>query len=328
MRRGTAWKIAAIAALAAGGCGDDSRPLPFGPNPGFGGRRLIVFASDRLNSFGRTDVLLYDVDTPGIIPLQGLNTAAAAERQPALSADAERIFFAAARGVPGDTNLYVYDLGVRALIALPQVNTIAAETEPAPAADGRHLAFVRAAGPVRRVLLAYGWPPDSVGAPPGLNAAAPHEDFSPACDSTARRIAFVSTRAGQRDVLVWDRDSAGVLSLPELASSDDDLEPSITPNGRYVAFASNRPSTLGGYRVLLYDLEARAFVPLPGLAVDGNDRHPSLSPDAGTIAFQSDRSTGVAGWDVWIWERAAGRARSTPAIATALEDFEPWLRAR
>lgn len=324
------WKPgAAIAALAMiAGCSGGETLRLFDVNPGLGGRRLIAFASDRGQPPGLTDIYLYDVDTPGIIALAALNTSGFAEFDPALTDDGSRLFFTSDRGVPGNYDLYAYDVTNRQLLALPGVNTGLPESEAAPAADGLHLAFSRRFGAFRRIFVVRGWPPDSNVALPGLDTTAAFNDFSPSCDSTARRIAFVSDRAGQRDVMVWDRDSTGVLALPDLASPEDDDEPSITPGGRYVAFSSDRPSGPGGRRIYLYDLAARAFVALPGVDANGDDRQPSLSADAMRIAFQSNRSLGTALWDVWIYERAGSVARSTPPLASAANDVQPWLRAR
>jgi TolB protein len=247
------------------GCAESGTPPLFGPNPGLQGRHLVAFTSDRGQAPGMTDVYLYDLDAPGIITLPGLNRTASAERDPALSFDGNRVFFSAARGAPGDFDVYAFGVVDRVLLALPHVNSALAETDPAPAADGVHLAFVRQIGATRRIVMVGGWPPDSIEALPGLDSSSTYEDYQPSCDSTARRIAFTSTRNGNPDVFVWDRDSARVLALPDLLSPDDDFEPSITRDGRFVAFASNRPHANDGYRIHLYDLEARAFVALPGL---------------------------------------------------------------
>lgn len=316
-----------IAAIAAGCGGETVAPLFDGP-AGLGTRRLIAFASDRGRPPGATDIYLYDVDALGLLSLQGLNSAAFPEREPAITDDARRLYFETDRTGTGDTDLYAYDLTRREMLALPGVNTGAAEGEPAPAADGRHLAFVRRLGAFRRIIMVHGWPPDSAVSLPGLDSTAAWNDFSPACDSTGRRIAFTTDRAGQRDVMVWDRDSARVLALPELASPEDDAEPSITPDGRYVAFASNRPSVDGGWRIYLYDLAARAPVALPGVGSDGDDRHPSLSADGQRIVFESSRTAGTARQDVWIYERATAQTRSTPSLASAADDIQPWVRAR
>lgn len=301
------------------------RPLDPGA-PGLGTRRLVALASDRGRAAGVTDLYLYDLDAGGLIPLAGLNGVASVERDPSLAADGRWLVFASDRGTPGAFDLFGYDLEQRVRVPLGAVNTAAAEEDPALAADGRHLAFVRRVGALRRVRLARGMPPDSLVATPGLDGPAGSSDSAPAPDSTARRIAFVTDRAGSSDVLVWDRDSAAVLALPDLAGPSEEVDPAITPDGRYVAFASDRGGA--GFRILLYDLAARSFVALPGLAADGEDRAPSLGRDLENVAFQSTRSFGTARRDVWVWERAASRARSTPGLASAGDDLTPWLRGR
>ena len=69
--------------------------------------------------------------------------------------------------------------------------------------------------------MAQGWPPAATIDLPGLDTLAAYNDFSPVCDSTGRRIAFTTDRNGQHDVMVWDRDSASVLALPDLATPEE-----------------------------------------------------------------------------------------------------------
>ena len=322
-----AWRLLRQAILlsiatAFSGCSEDPSPVT-GPPAGLAGYHLIALASDRGSTQGLTDIYLYDVDMRGIIPLAGLNHSGSSERDPAISGEGQRLFFASDRNQPGDSEILAYDLKDRMFLGVPNVNTSLSETEPAPSGDGLHLAFVRRYGTVDRILLAEGWPPALPVSLPVVGTV-PYSDFSPSCDSTARRIAFTTDRAGNLDVMVWDRDSAGVLTLPDLASPDEDVEPWITPSGRFLAFASNRPSTGGGYNIYLYDLEARTFVSLPGLQSDGEDRHPSLSWDAQRIAFQSSRSGGAGMRDVWIYERAQALVRAT--LSSPRDDLQPFMR--
>jgi len=145
-----AFAAATIVALA--GCGSDQSPgrlLDLEPAPP--GERVIAFASDRGRSTGLTDVYLYSLDTPGYLPLPGLNASGAVERNPALGGDAAVLFFETDRN--GNADVLAYDLARKELVALPFVNTFQPETDPAPAADGQHLAFVRRFNGYRRIQM-------------------------------------------------------------------------------------------------------------------------------------------------------------------------------
>ena len=81
----------------------------------------------------------------------------------------------------------------------------------------------------------------------------------------------------------------------------DNIHPSWSPDGRVLAFASNKS---GNFDIWLWNPAADSYEQItddPAM-----DRYPSWSPDGGSIAFTSSR-TGTA--QVWIIDRATGSTR-------------------
>jgi Tol biopolymer transport system component len=315
-----------LAALLAG-CGEGVSPITSPGEPGLSPAvRLVVLASDRAGQPGNFDLYLYDLDNIGFLPLTGLNSSTSNELNPTLSPDLRYVAFSANRGGGTGPDIHLYDRVQRVLLPMTAVNTIAGEFDPAFSADGKHMAYVHSLAGRLRIRVTQDFPATALTALPGLDTAATaaYDDSQPAPDSTARRIAFVSTRNGNLDVFVWDRDSSGVLSLPDLASPANDVDPALTPDGRWLVFASDRAPS-GSYRLFLYDLETRLFVAMPGLSAPGVQRHPSIHRDATRMAFESDRADGLGRIDVWLYNRTSGVTSQPLAMSSSGDDVLPWL---
>ncbi len=118
--------------------------------------------------------------------------------------------------------------------------------------------------------------------------------------------------AGRRDLYraSW---ATGVTRLERLTRDDyDDLDPDVSPDGRWVAFSSDRCERGGQYSLFRMSLETGALETLsdPGA---GDDRQPVYSPDGAWIAFTSTR-----GGTSDLWVRAAEPSREARRVTRLL----------
>ena len=206
------------------------------------------------------------------------------------------------------------------------MNTSGDETQPVFTGDGLRLAFVRDTLGRRQVRLINGLNLSYSFVPlPGLDTTTTASDWSPAPDRTGGVIAFVSNRNGGPDILMYDRSGDSLVSLPGLNSPDGDLDPTLTPDARWLCFASNRAGGQGGYDLYLYDLTTRSLVAsLPSLNSAGDERRPSISPNGNVIAFQAAR--GGTGWNVLYYSRSGSLLANPAPLASAGSDLHPSLR--
>ncbi|MBC8114902.1 MAG: PD40 domain-containing protein, partial [Candidatus Saccharimonas sp.] len=77
--------------------------------------------------------------------------------------------------------------------------------------------------------------------------------------------------AGGRDIFLFDRLEKKFLPLPGLNSVVPEQSPSLSGDGRYLAFVSERLDGAGERDVYLYDREKQSLVPTPGLNSKDDD---------------------------------------------------------
>ena len=167
----------------------------------------------------------------------------------------------------------------------------------------------------------------------GLDAAYP-----PALAREARHVAFASTSAnlvpgdanGRSDVFIRDLDPAtGAWRTSRISAAfsggeadGDSFDPSVSADGRYVAFASDATNLVANDRngttdVFLWDRHGQAEdrivrVSANGPGGDGNGYswEPSVSANGQVVSFLSEASNLVPGdgngyIDVFVWDRSA-----------------------
>ena len=223
---------------------------------------------------------------------------------PAWSPDGSRIAFVSRR--TGDEEIYVARAdgsGVTRLTKLP-----GPDLSPAWSSDGRRLVWSRnaeiwtmsASGAAKQRLVprAQQW----------------HEHHSPAWHGAA--IVYSSTRVSAFDTelfrvpakrLTFTRGSDGKLA--------DDSMPDFSPDGRTIAFTSNRDR-----QGEIYVMRANGESPRRLTRRPGDDWAPDFSPDGRRIAFtQLARST--AGGTVWVMNADGTRLRRLTAGVDA--DWRP-----
>jgi len=101
-------------------------------------------------------------------------------------------------------------------------------------------------------------------------------------------LVFASDRnqsTGQFDIYLYDLDALGFRLISNLNSiSVADLNPTITPEGRVIAFQSNRGGSSGS-DILLYDRAIANFVTAPGVNTVNDETDPAFSHDGRYLAF-------------------------------------------
>ena len=106
--------------------------------------------------------------------------------------------------------------------------------------------------------------------------------FNPA---TGKRIAFVSDRSGTQQIYTMNSDGTDVQRVTE--EGGDAENPAYSPDGRFLAFAWNKPRS-GGYDIFIYDTQTGRFSQLTSNA--GNNENPAWAPDGKHLVFESNRS--------------------------------------
>jgi len=317
----------ALLTLALGllaGCGNPGKTVSPGGGD-TGGNHLVVFASDRNQTAGQLDLYLYDLDAQGFRAILNINSALVPDLNPSISSDGLVIAFESNRGGTGQSDILLYSRALQRLIDLPGVNTAADEIEPSITGDAAKLAFARSTAGVKRVHMVDGVG-DTLLPLAGLDTTATFSDWSPSPDQTGARIAFVSDRNGTPDIFVWDRVARTVLNLPDLISPGNDVDPSLTPDGRLVCFASDRSGGMGGYDLYLYNINTKALITLPAVFNStADERHPSVSRSGDIVVFQSNRSGGSGLRDLYngrISTNSVGRGTQQSSSA---DDVDPSL---
>jgi len=95
----------------------------------------------------------------------------------------------------------------------------------------------------------------------------------------------------------------GTVKLARLTDDDfDDLEPDVSPDGHWVAFASDRVERGGAYSLCRLSLDD-GHIELLSHPPSGDDRQPVYSPDGRWLAFRSTRG-GTS--DLWLRSATPG----------------------
>ena len=312
------------ALLLLPGCSTNSDPI-IGIGGDTGGKHLVAYATDRGVTAGQTRIVLYDLDAVAFRPLRNITFTTKPELNPNISTDGLLIAFQCDTAGNGNDDIYLYARSRAALVAVPKLNTDSSETEPAFTGDIQRMLFVRKWSGHRHIRI-YDPVIDSVLAPAGLDTSAAYDDWAPSPDRTGTRFAFVSDRNGNPDIFVYD--AGAVLDIPDLRSAGIDIEPSLTPDGLTLVFASDRAGGSGNYDLYLYNLDSahRGFLTI-GATVNtsANERHPAIGAGATVISFQSDRATGLGLWDVWNYNRDSGAVGQGAGQSSVADDVAPSL---
>jgi Tol biopolymer transport system component len=154
-------------------------------------------------------------------------------------------------------------------------------------------------------------------------ACGPRPAPAPPAAADPDRIAIVASERGPRGARLVAIDEHGdrrfELVAPVASGIVRDVNPAISPDRRWVVFASTRGRTLDQTSLWLAPLGVEAE---PVRLTDGAwiDSHPAWTPDGRAIVFASTRDGGD--FDLWRLPLAAGRPGGPPEPLTAAPSHE------
>jgi gamma-glutamyltranspeptidase len=198
------------------------------------------------------------------------------------------------------------------------------EREPAWSPDGKRIAFVadRGEGFDLYVVGTRGGPAERVIALDG-------DERSPSWTPDGR-VVFSHRAAGatQWDLFLIDPEAADEERIPLrlTQSPDDEIEPRVSPDGRRVAFASNRGNDDGDFDIWIMRLLDRSAPDESGgrgpavrfAHVAGYDGYPAWSPDGTRLAYYAVRDGVGATWVVGVDALTTRGQASGPLLAPTL----------
>ena len=240
----------------------------------------------------------------------------------------EIVFDSDRNSTTGLSDVFLYNQTMNFIDPTPGLNsTPASDSCPSLSADGHYIVFRSSRTSIYHPTL-YLW--DRVAralvALPGLASGA-SESF-PSISADGRFIVCASDRpgvmggAGDFDIFLYDRNSSTLVPLPGLNSAKSEMCPTISADGRLIAFASSRT---GNCDIYLYDRETKSLVTLPGINNPNfDDLYPSLSADGHFIAFQS-RRIGPGNGDIYLYDLTAKALVATPNLNTSDEEMTPSI---
>jgi Tol biopolymer transport system component len=206
-------------------------------------------------------------------PLRQLLPGAAYDMDPSLSPSGETLVFISVGRWPGPQRVFRANLAMGTLAPLselPDVN----ESNPLISPDGKWIAFERDLGDGRGSLLVV----PAEGGEPRLVATGAEKSVA-VWFPDSKRILFQSLGTPRTEFHVASID--GGPTRPLLQEPYDTMHPTISPDGKWLAFAGNRD---GAFDVFIKPLDGGP-VEKRG-ATPGRDGHPFFSKDSRTLYFQ------------------------------------------
>jgi Tol biopolymer transport system component len=242
------------------------------------------------------------------------------------------IAFASFRERPLHPKVYFYEHdGVANGKILGSIDAVNQRSDyhPSVSHDGRYCAFASELENQTGRILLWDVKDRKLIDEPGINDS-PNGQLGAALSGDAKFLAFSAWArpgaSGRWDVLLYDRTAKKLVDLPGVNTPrHDERMPSLSADGRFLAYTTNAKGGKGLTDIYLFDRKEKKVDPLSEMNSPSMDVEPSLSADGRLIAFVSDRPGGKGGRDVYLFDREKKALLPLPGLNSKAHEQSPSL---
>ena len=231
------------------------------------------------------------------------------DRSPSWSPDGKRIAFESDRDGHGPLTFEIYVMDADGGNPQNLTNNRKRDFSPSWSPDGKRIAFSSNRDGNYEIYVM-----DADGGNPQRITNNDFYDGGPSWSPDGKRIVFWSKREGHfigefglsTEIYVMDADGGNEQRLTE--NRKNDFSPSWSPDGKRIAFASDRKGDRVNYEVYVMDADGKNTRRLTNNRVD--DTSPSWSPDGKRIIFTSDKKGNHENYEIYVMDNDGGNQQN------------------